>query len=49
MSLIALEDRLIPNWHWPSDTLENVDLAAVERAADFAEALAYRWVHRDAN
>jgi len=49
MSLIALEDRLIPNWHWPSDTLENVDIAAVERAADFAEALAYRWVHRDAN
>jgi len=49
LTLIALEDGLIPNWHWPTDTLENVDLAAVERAADFAEALAYRWVHRDAN
>ena len=49
LTLIALEDGLIPNWHWPTDTLENVDLAAVERAADFAEALAFRWVHRDAN
>ena len=57
LSLIALntdararaEDGLIPHWHWPSDTLENVDVEAVERAADFAEALAYRWVHRDAN
>lgn len=57
LSLIALntdararaEDGLIPHWHWPSDTLENVDMEAVERAADFAEALAYRWVHRDAN
>jgi Peptidase family M28 len=43
LTLIALEDGRIPNWHWPSDTLENVDAIAVGRAASFAEALARAW------
>ncbi len=43
LTLIALKEGRIPNWHWPSDTLENVDLTAVGRAASFAEALARAW------
>ncbi len=28
MLLLALDERgLIPNWHWPTDTLENVDMS----------------------
>lgn len=35
--ILALDDReLIPNWHWPSDTVENIDLATPQLAADFA-------------
>ncbi len=34
--LLSLDDRgLIPNWHWPSDTLENVNFAVPELASDF--------------
>nr|WP_246350820.1 M20/M25/M40 family metallo-hydrolase [Deinobacterium chartae] len=44
LSLIALEGGRIPNWHWPSDTLERVDVAAVTRAADAAEAIALQWL-----
>jgi len=35
--LLALDDReLIPNWHWPSDTVDNIDFATPQLAADFA-------------
>ncbi len=37
MLLLALDDReLIPNWHWPSDMVDNIDLATPQLAADFA-------------
>ena len=26
----------IPHWHWPTDTIENVDVLLAEKAADFA-------------
>ncbi len=28
------EQRLLPNWHWPTDIYENVDPATVERCAE---------------
>ena len=34
------EDGLLPNWHWPTDTVENVDLATVETAVEFVFSLA---------
>lgn len=34
--LLSWDDRgLIPNWHWPSDTIENVDFALPELASNF--------------
>jgi hypothetical protein len=43
LTLIALEDSLIPNWHWPTDTLDRVDPNAVERAAELVVELAREW------
>jgi hypothetical protein len=35
--MLALDERgLIPNWHWHTDTLENVDMAVPQLASDFA-------------
>ena len=43
LSLIALdEEDQIPNWHWPTDTLENVDVALVKKTADYSEAIVRR-------
>jgi Peptidase family M28 len=42
ITLCALEQGRIPNFHRPSDTIENVDPAAVERAADLVEGLVRR-------
>ena len=43
LTLIALdEEDQIPNWHWPTDTIENVDVAIVKKAADFAEEILRR-------
>ncbi|MFQ5458491.1 MAG: M28 family peptidase [Myxococcota bacterium] len=43
LSLIALdEDDQIPNWHWHTDTIENVDMDAVKKGADFAEQIIRR-------
>jgi hypothetical protein len=40
LSLIALnEEDKIAHWHWPTDTLENVDPSVAEQAAAFAGAL----------
>ncbi len=40
LSLIALdEEDQIPNWHWHTDTVENVDMETVKKGADFAEAV----------
>jgi hypothetical protein len=38
LTLSAQDDR-IPNLHWPSDTCENVDRAAVDRALDAGREL----------
>ncbi|MDZ7263926.1 MAG: M28 family metallopeptidase [candidate division KSB1 bacterium] len=36
MLLLSLDERgLIPNWHWPSDTIENVNFSLPELASDF--------------
>jgi Peptidase family M28 len=43
LTLIALEGKRIPNWHWITDTLENVDVNAVTHATDYAERLARAW------
>ena len=43
LSIIALdEEDQIPNWHWHTDTVENVDMETVKKGADFAEALLRR-------
>jgi len=42
ITLCALENGRIPNFHRPSDTVENVDPESVEAAADFVEALVRR-------
>lgn len=35
--LLASDERgLIPNWHWPTDVIENVDLSVLQLASDFA-------------
>lgn len=35
--ILALDERdLIPNWHWHTDTIENVDMAVPQLASDFA-------------
>jgi len=34
LTLVAAEDGVIPNYHWPTDTPENVDPAAIERAIE---------------
>lgn len=34
--LLALDERgLIPNWHWQSDTIENVDITVPQLTSDF--------------
>ena len=33
VTLIALDDGIIPNWHWPTDVLLNVDPAVADSAA----------------
>jgi hypothetical protein len=36
ISFLSIDDEgLLPNWHWPTDTVENVDLGPVETAVDF--------------
>jgi hypothetical protein len=39
-TLIALDDQnVIPNWHWYSDTLDNIDESTIRSAADFTTDL----------
>ncbi|UCD56820.1 MAG: M28 family peptidase [Candidatus Hydrogenedentota bacterium] len=41
LSLMALDETDdIVHWHWPTDTIENVDFSVAERAADFAMGIA---------
>ncbi len=43
LTLIALdEEDQIPNWHWPTDTIEQVDPLLVKKAADFGEEIIRR-------
>ncbi len=43
LTLIALdEEEQIPNWHWPTDTVENLDPALVKKTVDFAEEIIRR-------
>jgi Zn-dependent M28 family amino/carboxypeptidase len=39
ITLCALENGRIPNFHRPTDTVENLDARTVENAADFVEEL----------
>jgi len=39
LTLIALEDGVPPNWHWPSDLPTNVDWEAVQQAYGWAGGL----------
>lgn len=40
ISFLAISDAgLLPNWHWPTDTVENVDMATVETAVEFVVEL----------
>lgn len=34
LTLVAADDGLIPNYHWPTDTTENVDPGALDRALE---------------
>jgi hypothetical protein len=49
LSLIALEDGLPPNWHWPSDTVENIETQPIEAAVDYAIEFIRRWVDQKVN
>jgi hypothetical protein len=41
LSLITLEDNGVPrNYHLPTDTVDQIDLSSVVRAADFGAAVA---------
>jgi hypothetical protein len=42
ITLRSLQNGRVPNFHRPSDTVENVDPSAVQAAADFVEALVRR-------
>ena len=43
MSVMAFDDRgMLPNWHWETDTVENVDMANIENARAFVWNLARR-------
>lgn len=36
ISLLALDEKgLLPNWHWPTDTVENIDEKTVTTAVEF--------------
>jgi len=36
ISLLSLDpENLLPNWHWPTDTVENIDFATVDTAVEF--------------
>jgi hypothetical protein len=39
LTLIRLRDGLPPNWHWPSDTPENLDPLALEHTLEYAQTL----------
>ncbi|MBI4831132.1 MAG: M28 family peptidase [Candidatus Lindowbacteria bacterium] len=40
LSLMALDEADgMPHWHWPSDTIYNVDFSVAEKAADFASGI----------
>ncbi|MBS3938005.1 MAG: M20/M25/M40 family metallo-hydrolase [Peptococcaceae bacterium] len=40
ISFLSLDDEgLLPNWHWPTDTVANVDVATVEKAVEFVSEL----------
>ena len=38
--LLATDDKgRIPNWHWPTDTIQNIDFAVPQLASDFTREL----------
>jgi hypothetical protein len=39
LTLIRLEEGVPPNWHWPTDTRENVDVSALEGTYGYVERL----------
>lgn len=40
LSILALDERgLLPNWHWSSDTVENIEPSTVETAPRLVEAM----------
>ena len=40
VSFLAVDDQgLLPNWHWPTDTVENIDFATVQTAVSFVGEL----------
>lgn len=44
MSLMALTpEGTVPNWHWPTDTFENLDPDALKQTVDFTVALIRRF------
>jgi hypothetical protein len=40
MTFIALdENNRIPNWHWYTDTIENIEWPVIERTVDYGIAM----------
>lgn len=39
LTLIRLQEGVPPNWHWPSDTPQNVDPQALEHTLEYAQTL----------
>ena len=43
MSVMAFDDEgMLPNWHWETDTADNVDMSNIENARAFLWNLAKR-------
>ena len=40
LTFVAGDGGVIPNYHWPTDTADNVDPAALERALAVGRAIA---------
>lgn len=40
VSFLAVDEQgLLPNWHWPTDTVDNVDFDVIQKAVGFVSAL----------
>jgi cytochrome b561 len=46
ITLIALENGVPVNWHWPTDTVENVDVENIETTIKLVESMCYSLLNK---